>query len=243
MCSNEANKDIFSDTFLSSDSNLSVTSYNRILLWEISDISFIKGMHETSLFYSFLIVCALDCATWGEQKSIYSSSFYIFPKGYKMCLRLFMNGDSTARGSHISLFLVNMRGEYDGVLQWPLHLRVTFSLIDQLVTNYSLCDINQICRSETREMCFNRPNFNIDSAYGSSRFFPLDLFEENRTRYIQNDTSFIKLDVKLLSESLSISFSLNVHANLSFFCQMHHQQLMRPIHYTKINLMVQLMTI
>ena len=39
--------------------------------------------------------------------------------GYKLCLHLYMNGDGISKGSHLSLFFVNMRGEFDYLLQWP----------------------------------------------------------------------------------------------------------------------------
>ena len=34
-------------------------------------------------------------------------------------------------GTHISLFFVVMRGQYDAILRWPFRQKVTFMLLDQ----------------------------------------------------------------------------------------------------------------
>lgn len=41
-----------------------------------------------------------------------------------MCLRIYLNGDGTGRGSHLSLFFVVMRGQSDALLKWPFNQKV-----------------------------------------------------------------------------------------------------------------------
>lgn len=41
-----------------------------------------------------------------------------------MCLRIYLNGDGTGRGSHLSLFFVVMRGLSDALLKWPFNQKV-----------------------------------------------------------------------------------------------------------------------
>ena len=48
-----------------------------------------------------------------------------------MCARIYLNGDGMGKGTHISLFFVIMRGEYDALLRWPFRQKVTFMLLDQ----------------------------------------------------------------------------------------------------------------
>lgn len=52
------------------------------------------------------------------------SAFYTSKYGYKMCLRIYLNGDGTGRGSHLSLFFVVMRGLSDALLKWPFNQKV-----------------------------------------------------------------------------------------------------------------------
>ena len=51
--------------------------------------------------------------------------------GYKMCARIYLNGDGISKKLHMSLFFVVMRGEYDALLQWPFRQKVTRLLLDQ----------------------------------------------------------------------------------------------------------------
>ena len=66
-----------------------------------------------------------------QKKSFYSPEhFYTDVHGYKMCIRVFPNGDGTGSGSHLSVFIVVMKGEYDELLKWPFQGRVTMTLMD-----------------------------------------------------------------------------------------------------------------
>ena len=46
----------------------------------------------------------------GRTVSLYSAPFYTSHHGYKMCLRLYMDGDGSEKGTHLSFFLTLMRG-------------------------------------------------------------------------------------------------------------------------------------
>ena len=49
-----------------------------------------------------------------------SPPFYI-QEGYKMCLEVHAGGVGSGAGSHVSLSLLLMKGEFDNHLKWPLH--------------------------------------------------------------------------------------------------------------------------
>ena len=49
----------------------------------------------------------------------YSPPFYI-REGYKMCIAVHLNGDQEGKGTHISVHIHLMAGEYDTKLKWPL---------------------------------------------------------------------------------------------------------------------------
>lgn len=52
------------------------------------------------------------------------SAFYTARYGFKVCMRLYLNGDGVGKGTHISLFFVIMKGEYDPILSWPFRHKV-----------------------------------------------------------------------------------------------------------------------
>ena len=54
-----------------------------------------------------------------------SPPFYSHAGGYKMCIVVFANGYGIRKGTHLSLFVGIMRGEYDDQLQWPFRGKVT----------------------------------------------------------------------------------------------------------------------
>ena len=63
--------------------------------------------------------------------SLYSQPFHTAPFSYRMCARVYLNGDGMGKGTHMSLFFVIICSEYDALLSWPFRQRVTICLIDQ----------------------------------------------------------------------------------------------------------------
>jgi TNF receptor-associated factor 4 len=98
------------------------------------------------------------------------------------------------------LFVAIMRGEYDGKLRWPFKYKVTFTLIDQLPTNDDRRHITKDFWPNEQELCSGRPGFDMNESNGIPMFFPLNLFEKDQERYVQNDTMFIKITVDHLTE-------------------------------------------
>lgn len=70
-----------------------VSSHDGILLWKISD--FTRRRQD---------------ALAGNQVSFYSPCYFTSRYGYKMCARIYLNGDGIGKGTHISIFFVVMRG-------------------------------------------------------------------------------------------------------------------------------------
>ena len=67
-----------------------------------------------------------------ENDTWYSPSFYTHPQGYRMCLKVCANGRNTSRGTHVSVFVCLMRGEFDNYLKWPFRGDVTIQLLNQI---------------------------------------------------------------------------------------------------------------
>ncbi|XP_016354376.1 TNF receptor-associated factor 2-like isoform X1 [Sinocyclocheilus anshuiensis] len=81
---------------------LQFCTYDGVFIWKIADFS--RRRQD---------------AVGGRAPAMFSPAFYSSKYGYKMCLRLYLNGDGTGRGTHLSLFFVVMRGKYDALLKWP----------------------------------------------------------------------------------------------------------------------------
>jgi len=139
-----------------------------------------------------VIIYLLADARSERHKSIYSPVFYSSPTGYKMRLRLYLNGDGDVRGTHLSLFFLIMRGDYDGILTWPFPYKIKFYLLDQSTVNGNTCDITDNVWSDTTLSCFQRPVCDMNDAYGIKKFLSLEEFKINRNRYAQDGAMFIK---------------------------------------------------
>lgn len=61
----------------------------------------------------------------------FSDPFYSHPSGYKMCLSVYPNGTGKGAGSHLSVFVNLMRGEYDDNLSWPFRGNITVTVVTE----------------------------------------------------------------------------------------------------------------
>lgn len=57
--------------------------------------------------------------------------FYTHPSGYKMCLMVYFNGHQDGKGTHLSVYLKMLPGEFDEILTWPFCGKVTIRLLNQ----------------------------------------------------------------------------------------------------------------
>ena len=60
----------------------------------------------------------------------YSPPFYTGPGGYKMCMGVDANGQASGAGTHVSVAVHLMRGEYDSRLVWPFRGDITIQLVN-----------------------------------------------------------------------------------------------------------------
>ena len=127
-----------------------------------------------------------------RQTSIYSPPFYSSSTGYKMRGRLYLHGDGNARRTHMSLFFVLMRSEYDSILKFPFNFKVTFCLYDQTPAQRHIIDS---FRPDIKSNSFQRPRSEMNIASGIPKFFPLAMIEQDGNPYVRDDTIFIKIMV------------------------------------------------
>lgn len=184
--------------------NQTIRQYpNGVLVWKISNLQ--EKMYD---------------AQSERQTSIYSPACLTSSSGYLVCARLYLNGDGSARGTHMSIFLVVLRGPYDSILKWPFSFRVSFCLFDQRTMIESNGTIQpkhiiESFRPDMNSQSFSQPCSGMNIASGIPRFCPLDLFEEmnDRNLYVVNDTMYIKMFVDFIGiprTMLPFIFNINV---------------------------------
>ena len=149
-----------------------ISNYDGQLLWKISHFSRKR-----------------NGAVTGEEVSVDSPSFSTSRYGYKLCARVYLNGDGMGRGTHISVYLVVMRGQYDAILRWPFRLMVTFMLLDQ----DNLEHVIDAFRPDPNSSSFQRPRRETNIGSGCPMF--CSLAELNNHAYVREDAMFLKIIV------------------------------------------------
>ncbi|XP_067397896.1 TNF receptor-associated factor 1 [Emydura macquarii macquarii] len=146
-------------------------SYDGVFLWKITDVS--RKYHDS---------------VTGRAVSLYSPAFYTAKYGYKVCLRIYLNGDGTGKGTHVSLFFVVMKGEYDALLPWPFRHKVTFMMLDQNNREHVI----DAFRPDLTSASFQRPVSDMNVASGCPMFLPLSKLQSPKYAYVKEDTLFLK---------------------------------------------------
>ena len=122
----------------------------------------------------------------GKNILINSPPFYSGQYGYKMCLHLYIMGEGIGKGTHLSLFLVVMPGEFDNILQWPFTHKVTFKLINQA----GVRDIVNTLQPDPISISFRKPESDMNIASGCPKFVSHTELESGG--FIVDDAIFIK---------------------------------------------------
>ncbi|XP_053373675.1 TNF receptor-associated factor 3-like [Mercenaria mercenaria] len=154
---------------------LETASYDGTLMWKLRDYARRK-----------------QDAVQGRTLSLYSQPFYTHRYGYKMCARVYLNGDGMGKGSHMSLFFVVMRGEYDNLLPWPFQQKVTMTLLDQ---ETGQCNLSDSFRPDPTSSSFRKPTTDMNIASGCPLFVSHAVLET--PKYVKDDTIMIKFQVDL----------------------------------------------
>ncbi|XP_072331854.1 TNF receptor-associated factor 2-like [Scyliorhinus torazame] len=152
------------------------TSYNGTLVWPIPDFS--RKMQD-----------AID----GRVPSIFSPPFFTSYSGYKLCLRLYLNGDGVGANTHLSLFLVIMKGKCDAISEWPFSKKVTFKLLDQSERRQHVVSA---FKPDVNSASFRKPTQPMNVASGCPEFLTLAQLRANWRGFVADEVMFIKVIVE-----------------------------------------------
>ena len=147
---------------------------NGELLWKIDKLDF--RMAQAKL---------------GKVAALHSAPCYTKQYEYKYCVRLYLQGDGEGKGTHISVFFVVMKSEFDELLRWPMRKQV----IIQLVNLRNEADsVIETFFSNTRLSSFQRPTENMSVAVEYPRLISIEQFLNSG--FVKDNSTFIKVTVK-----------------------------------------------
>ena len=167
-------QDYYSDLALSVQT-LQATSYNGVYIWKVPELT--RRRRDAIL---------------GKTISLYSAPFFTSRHGYKLCLRVYLNGDGSGRGTRISFFITLMKGEFDPLLPWPFKQTVSLSLLAQDGVSR---DITQSLKPDEDSSSFQMPKSEMNVASGCPQFCSLAVLKN--PAYARADTIFLKCAISL----------------------------------------------
>lgn len=153
------------------------TNYTGTLLWKIADWS-----------------AKLSEARSKEGLELVSPPFYTSQYGYKLQASLFLNGNGPGEGTHMSVYIKVLPGEYDALLKWPFQHSVTFTLFEQGTESGSQGGVAESFVPDPSWANFQRPSSQPDSlGFGFPRFVSHELM--GRRAFVRDDTCFLRVKV------------------------------------------------
>ncbi|XP_035664230.1 TNF receptor-associated factor 2-like [Branchiostoma floridae] len=155
-------------------STLEFGSYDGKLTWKIDDF---KHRRQNAIS--------------GKDIKIDSPNFYTSRYGYKMFARIYLDGDGEGKGTHISVFLVIVKGDYDQLLTWPFRQKITFECVDQNGGS----GVMESYRPDVASAAFKRPTNTANIASGCPLFVPLSELKNTHRALVKDDTMFMKVTV------------------------------------------------
>jgi len=163
------------------------------LLREFQELSRQKDAQSGKLVWKISDVCR-KCAEARGNPQVFLSSppFYTFHGGYKLCVRLYMNGHGCEWNSHLSFFFVLMKGDWDAILEWPFSHPVKFKVMGQAAKRGD--DVTASLLPDLRSESFAQPVEEMNVPRGvPQNAFPLDILA--RDGYVLDDTMFVEVTI------------------------------------------------
>lgn len=154
---------------------LDVKTTNGVLVWKIPEVR--RRYRE---------------AVERKTISLYSPPFYTSPHGYRVCVRVYLNGDGIGKGTHISLFFFIMRSEQDNLLSWPFKQQVRFTLVHQKKSSQS---ISEAFVPDHNSPSFQKPEQDMNIASGFPKFARQSVLQDEG--FTQDNVIYIRCQVDL----------------------------------------------
>lgn len=156
---------------------LEVKSCTGIYVWKVNDLA--RRTREARI---------------GRTLSLYSPPFYTSVHGYRICLRAYLNGDGNGRGTHVSLYIVIMKSEYDELLSWPFAYNVVLTLINQVEPMKPEKSMTHKFVPSPSSSSFQKPQDTFNVASGFPEFAPVSVL--NDPLFCKSDTIYFRIKLE-----------------------------------------------
>lgn len=106
---------------------------------------------------------------------------------YKYSLITCLNGNNQGRGTHVSLYFVLMRSDFDDINDFPFNEKITF--IVKANKNSNKADINQPIICDPNAASCAKPSKDLNPSFGIPQMIPLEDLQD----YLINDSLYFNV--------------------------------------------------
>ena len=140
--------------------------------------------------------CVIKMEGFQEKKKTdevwFSDPVYSHFGGYKMCLKVYADGDRDGKGTHVSVLIYLMKGDNDKNLKWPFKGTIKVAMLNQL-------EDGQHYTSQTTLPDSGRVTLRqrADKGWGYPRFIShqeLNYQADKNCHYLKDNTLFFRVD-------------------------------------------------
>ena len=146
---------------------------------------------QTLSHQSALVFEVSECARKKEKNEVFfCKPFYTSPSGYRMSIRVDVNGSNYGKGSHVSVFAKILEGRYDDQVPWPFLGTVKYELLNQLTDDKHFSKVSILDGS-----C----DMDIGRCRGYIKFIPHTALSHDPTterQYLRNDKLYFRVSLR-----------------------------------------------
>ena len=137
--------------------------------------------------------CRQDAVN-GVMTAIQSPAFHTSLYGYKLCMRINLNGVDSGVGRFVALSVHMMKGDYDNILEWPFTGRIALSILDQRAGVEFHQHISETLVAKPNLLAFQRPTApRNDKGYDLVEFAPIEQIRE--PQYVKNNAMLVRIQI------------------------------------------------
>lgn len=150
------------------------TTYNGRQVWKIDNLQYRMTQSRN-----------------GRVTALHSAPTYTEAFGYKFCTRLYLNGDGIGKGTHLSIFFVVMKSQYDDLLKWPFVKRVTFRILNHESSSRAR---KETFLTDRNSSSFQQPKKEMNIAAGCPKFLNISTLLDGG--FVVDDSIFVETIVE-----------------------------------------------
>ena len=138
-----------------------------------------------------------------QKESIVSPPIYSGQGGYKMCFKVYANGNESGKISYVSVYAYLVRGENDDHLPWPFTGKAVIELLNQLEDrNHWTKTVQFIKNHDSSQRVVDSDNDTAVSGYGHPKYIThssLGYSPARNSQYLKDDCLYFRFDIKCVS--------------------------------------------